>query len=90
MDKVERGKYIISAAKSLKRYQLADATIAAFLYATSHAGRAGLLASALRHNKNVSLGRLTILAAEEGFSPLDLSSRLVPWLEDSQLRRVKW
>lgn len=38
MDKVEKGKYIISAAKSLKRYRLADPTIAAFLWATSHAG----------------------------------------------------
>jgi len=90
MDKVKKGKYIISAAKSLKRYQLADATIAAFLYATSHAGRVGLLVSALRHNKNVSLGHLTILAAEEGFSPLELSSRLAPWLDNSQLCRVKW
>ena len=90
MDKVQKGKYVISVAKSLKRYQLGDATIAAFLYAASYAGRAGLLASALRHNKNVSLGRLTMLAAEEGFSYLDLSSRLMPWLEDSQLCRIKW
>jgi hypothetical protein len=44
----ERGKYIIAAAKSLKRMQVADQNIATFLYASSFAGRAGLFASALR------------------------------------------
>jgi len=39
MDKVQRGKHIISAAESLKRFQLGDANIAAFLYATSQPGR---------------------------------------------------
>jgi hypothetical protein len=88
MDKVQRGKYIISAAKSLKRFRLGDPTIAALLYATSHAGRAGLFASALRHNKNSSLNRLASLAAEEGFGYPDLLSYLIPWLEDSGLCQV--
>ena len=57
MYSVQKGKYIVSAAKSLKRYRLADETIATFLYATSYAGRVGLFLSALRHNKNISLVR---------------------------------
>lgn len=88
MDKVQRGKHIISAAKSLKRFQLADPNIAAFLYATSHAGRAGLFASAFRHHKNMSLGRLASLAAEEGFGKLDLIDRLIPWLKESNLCHI--
>jgi len=89
MDSVQKGKYIISAAKSLKRFQLGDATIATFLYATSQAGRAGLFASALRHNKNVGIERLALLAAEEGFGRPDLIRRLIPWLEDSNLCLVR-
>ena len=88
MDSVQKGKYIVSAAKSLKRYRLADETIATFLYATSYAGRAGLFFSALRHNKNISLARLIGLAAQEGFSYIDLQRFLIPWLEKSQLCRI--
>ena len=89
MDKVQKGKYIISAAKSLKRFQLGDPTMAGLLYATSHAGRAGLFASAIRHHKGISVNRLATLAAGEGFSPPDLLSHLIPWIEDSGLCRVK-
>ncbi|MCX5999651.1 MAG: hypothetical protein NTU41_08715 [Chloroflexi bacterium] len=88
MDKVEKGKYIISAAKSLKRYRVGDRTVAALLYATSYAGRAGLLASAVRFNKSLSLDRLVLLGAEEGFLPQDVTSHLLPWLVDSGLCRT--
>ncbi len=40
MERAEHRKLVVSAAKSLKRFQLADARIAALLYATSQAGRA--------------------------------------------------
>lgn len=89
MDRIQTGKHIISAAKSLKRYQLADATMVAFLHAASHAGRAGLLVSALRHNKNTSFNRCALLAAAEGFSPPDLINQLIPWMENSGLCRAK-
>jgi len=86
--KVQKGKLIISAAKSLKRCRLDDKGIAALLYATSHAGRAGLFASALRHNRGMSLGHLSGLAAGEGFSLPDLRLQLIPWIEISGLCKV--
>jgi len=85
VDKIRKGKNIISAAKSLKRYQIADATIVAFLHATSYAGRVGLFVSALRHNKNMSFNRCATLAAAEGFSPPDLIEKLIPWMEKNGL-----
>lgn len=89
MDRIQKGKHIISAAKSLKRYQLADVTMVAFLHATSYAGRAGLFVSALRHNKNTTFNRCALLAAAEGFSPPDLISQLIPWMENNGLCRAK-
>lgn len=89
MDKIELGKHIISSAKSLKRFRIADVPMAAFLHAMSYAGRAGLLVSALKSNKGISLDRCILLAAAEGFSPPDLENQLIPWMENSGLCRVK-
>jgi len=85
MDKIQKGKNIISAAKSLKRYRIADATMVAFLHATSYAGRVGLFVSALRYNKNIPFNRCATLAAAEGFSPPDLTEQLIPWMEKNGL-----
>jgi len=85
----ERGKHIISAAKSLKGKAIADQHIANFLYATSHAGRAGLFASALRQAGTISFDRAQILAGTEGFTRMDLRERLLPWLETSNLAFVQ-
>lgn len=85
----ERGKHIIAAAKSLKRMPLADQNIASFLYATSFAGRAGLFASALRHAGTISVERAQLLAGTEGFTPLDVRDRLLPWLEDTNQAHVR-
>lgn len=81
----ERGKHIISAAKSLKPMQRADQNIAAYLDATSVAGRAGLFASALRHAGDISPERAQMLAVYEGFSNRELKQTLLPWLEQSNL-----
>lgn len=85
----ERGKHIISAAKSLKSKPLADPNIAHFLYACSLAGRAGLFASALRHAGQIALSRAQILAEAEGLTRLDVRDRLLPWLETSNLAYVR-
>ena len=85
----ERGKNIISAGKSLKGNQLADPTIAHYLYATSFAGRAGLFASALKQAGTISLSRAQILAETEGFTRLDVRERLLPWLEATNLVHVQ-
>ena len=85
----ERGKHIIAAAKSLKRKAMDDSMIASYLYATAFAGRAGLFASALRSAGEISIARAQIFAQGEGFSPLDVRDKLVPWLERSNLLNVK-
>ncbi len=89
MDKPQIGKLIVSAAKSLKRFQLADINIAAFLYATSSAGRAGLFMSSLRDSVATPIGRVAMLAATEGFSPVELTGTLLPWFEANGLVRVR-
>lgn len=89
MNDVEKGKHILSMAKTLKAYQIGDARIATFLYASSFAGRAGLLAAALRHHQGIGQTQLTVLAAEEGFTQPELRGRIVPWLEDAGLCRVR-
>jgi hypothetical protein len=73
--KSDRGKHIISAAKSLKRYQLASPQIAKFLHASAQAGRAGLFAAALKNAGDVTLERAEVFAAQEGFSPLELEGK---------------
>lgn len=82
MDKVEKGKLIISAAKNLKGFQMADARIAAFLYATLEAGRLGLFTSAIKNEKRSKIRRIRFLAAQEGIGFHQLNTELLPWLED--------
>lgn len=89
MTKSEHGKHIISAAKSLKRYQLGNVQIAAFLGATSQAGRAGLFAAALKNAGSISLERAEVFAAQEGFYPLHVEGVLLPWLERAGLAHVR-
>jgi len=88
MDDVDKGKYILSIAKSLKPFRLGDAKIAALLYASSLAGRCGLFASALRHAGVVQFGPLAMLAAEEGIDPINLRDTVLPWLEEAGLTRT--
>ena len=83
----DRGKRIVSAAKSLKGYRAADPYLAAHLHAVFLAGRAGLLAAAIRSHR-LTLEKLITLAAAEGFSPLDLRQTLLPWLESAGLVEV--
>lgn len=85
----DRGKHIISAAKSLKAKPLADQNIAHYLYATSFAGRAGLFASALKHAGEISFSRTQILAETEGFTRIDVRDRLLPWLEASSMAYIR-
>lgn len=89
MEKAEHGKLIISAAKSLKRFQLADPRIAALLYATSQAGRAGLFMSSLRHARNAGMDRVAMLAATEGFGYPEVVGALIPWFEANGVVHAK-
>ena len=85
MDKQDKGKLIISAAKSLKGYQIADPRIASFLYGTLEAGRLGLFTSAVKSEKRASIKRVQMLAAQEGLALPVLTAELLPWLEDAGL-----
>lgn len=85
MEKQERGKLVVSAAKSLKVFQLADPAIASYLYGTSEAGRLGLFASSIRSETGASINRIRFLAAQEGISFHDLTTEILPWLEKSGL-----
>ena len=85
VDKQAKGKLIVSAAKSLKVFQLADPRIASYLYGTSAAGRLGLFASAIRSDARASLTRIRFLAAQEGIGFHDLTTELLPWLEGAGL-----
>ncbi len=89
MDKVEKGKLVISASKSLKGFQIGDPRIATFLYATLQAGRVGLFISAIRSLKNASFARVRSLAGVEGIDPHQLNSTILPWLESVGLCRLK-
>lgn len=88
MNKLERGKSIVSAAKALKRYRASEPHIAGYLHAAFAAGRAGLLASALRSHK-LNYTQVSVMAAEEGFSPIDLKTLVVPWLESAGLCMIE-
>jgi hypothetical protein len=65
VDRIEKGKLVISAAKSLKSFQLGDARIATFLHGTWRAGSVGLFVSAIRSVKNTPIQRIRALAAAE-------------------------
>ena len=89
LDKQDRGKLIISAAKSLKGYRLADPRIASFLYGTSEAGRLGLFASSIRAEEHADIKRIRFLAGQEGIGFHDLTTELLPWLESAGLCQLK-
>ncbi len=85
VDNQTRGKLIVSAAKSLKGFQLADPRIASYLYGMSEAGRLGLFASSIRSETSASITRIRFLAAQEGIGFHDLATELLPWLEKAGL-----
>ena len=85
VEKQEYGKLIISAAKSLKGYQIADPRIASFLYGTLEAGRLGLFASSIKSENRASIRRIQSLAAQEGITFPGLTNDLLPWLENAGL-----
>lgn len=89
MDKSENGKLIVSAAKSLKGFQLADPRIASYLYSTLGAGRLGLFASSIRTENQASITRIRFLAAQEGIGFHDLTAELLPWLEGAGLCQLE-
>ena len=89
MEKQEKGKLVISAAKSLKGYQIADARIASFLYGTLEAGRLGLFASAIKSEEQANIKRIQFLAAQEGISLPVLTTELLPWLERAGLCQLE-
>ena len=89
MDKQRRGKLIISAAKSLKGFQIADPRIASYLYGTSAAGRLGLFASSIKDEEHSNISRIRFLAAQEGIGLHDLVTELLPWLEGAGLCQLK-
>tara|TARA_R110002072_G_scaffold271038_1_gene430888 strand:+ start:543 stop:1829 length:1287 start_codon:yes stop_codon:yes gene_type:complete len=88
MDAPSHGKHIISLAKSLKRYRSADAQIAAYLYASATAGRAGLLAAALRSH-DLEIAQAEALANGEGFAKPEFKQTILPWLESSGLCHLR-
>lgn len=87
-DKQNRGKLIVSAAKSLKAFRLGDSKIALFLYATSASGRLGLFASSIRMEERATINRIQFFAAEEGIDFHELTTELLPWLETAGLCRL--
>ena len=89
MDSQEKGKLIVSAAKSLKGYQLADPMIASYLYGTLAAGRLGLFASSIKSEAAATIDRIRFLAAQEGIDIHILLTELLPWLESAGLCQLK-
>ena len=85
MEKQDKGKLIVSAAKTLKGYRLGDSRIASFLYATSDAGRFGLFASAIKSEHQAGIIRIRFLAGEEGIGFHNLTTEVLPWLERAGL-----
>ena len=89
MNRQERGKLIISAAKSLKDFRLADPRIALYLYGTLAAGRLGLFVSAIKSEERANINRIRFLAAEEGIDPRELKAELLPWLETAGICEIE-
>ena len=87
MNKIDCGKNVIGIAKSLKQFKAGDPHIAANFFASSFAGRSGLLAAALR-SQTVNYNQLLALAAVEGISLIELNT-VVEWLKNSGLCDVK-
>jgi hypothetical protein len=86
--KIEKAKLIVSASKSLRAFQIGDQNIARYFGATSVAGRAGLLASAIRGHDTLDSKAFHAMAATEGFSTIELRTTIVPWLEEQLLADV--
>lgn len=86
---IETGKLIISAAKRLKAYSLADRNIGQFFTATQVSGRAGLVASAIRYHKKLTAARFRALCSEEGFNRHEISTTISPWLSREGLAEIK-
>jgi hypothetical protein len=86
---MQKGKLVISAAKSLKSFQLGDPRIATFLHGTWHAGRVGLFVSAMRSARNTPMQRIRLLAGAEGIDYLSLAGNILPWLENAGLCRLR-
>lgn len=89
VDKQDKGKLIISAAKSLKGYRLDDSRIASFLYGMSEAGRLGLFASAIKAEEHADINRIRFLAGHEGIGFHDLTTELLPWFEHAGLCEIR-
>ena len=85
MEKHDKGKLIVSAAKSLKGYQIGDVRIATFLYGAWDAGILGLFASAVKSEERATIKRIQFLAAQEGISLPVLKAEILPWLENGGL-----
>ena len=89
MGKQAQGKLIVSAAKSLKSFQIGNPEIASYLYGTSEAGRLGLFASSIKGERRSNIRRIRFLAGQEGIGLHDLTSDLLPWLEKSGLFQLE-
>ena len=85
LEKVEKGKLIVSAAKSLKGFPQAGSSIASYLYGTWDAGRFGLFASAIRADLRSNIHRIRFLAGQEEISFHALTTEVLPRLEDAGL-----
>ncbi len=89
MDKQAQGKLIVSAAKSLKEFQIGNPEIASYLYGTWEAGRLGLFASSIKGERHSNIRRIQFLAGQEGIGLPDLTSDLLPWLEKAGLFQLE-
>lgn len=89
MDLTSKGKLIISAAKSLKAFRIADPQITLYLHATLASGRLGLFASSIRAEEHANIRRIQLFAAEEGFDRNELTREILPWLERAGLCDVR-
>ncbi len=89
VQEVETGKLIVSAAKRLKAFSIAERTIAQFFTATSVSGRAGLVASAIRYHRKLGPERFRVFCSEEGFNRNDIRSTIVPWLKKEGLADIR-
>jgi hypothetical protein len=74
------GFQIISVAKTLDPYR-ADAKISTYFGATTVAGHAGMLLSAIRKHTHLSLARFNALASEALIDGVTRQKLVNPWLE---------
>lgn len=89
MNKIETAKSIIAISKSFRAFTIGDPSIAMYFSASQVAGRAGLLASAVKSHRNLESARFGVMAAHEGFSPIELRSIVYPWLEKKLLCAIE-